>query len=267
MVLPTGTISFYDIQNEMGGSYPISLNEYFRDNSSKYAYAVTVVPTTGNSISMSHFRGASKAYVPAATTYSVGRDYAKEINIYTDPYWIQTIKINIYWTLNQVIRTETRTRQETRSYVETRSYDETRSYVEQRSYEDARTRKIDVPWTSWWDTTWPFYHTRDAYSYNETYYVTVYYDATVYYIATVYYDVTVYYNVDVNYNVDIYGDVNYEALLSTSVIYANNNSQFSVTKNVNEGTIEYLGSNRHRYTYTNTRNGEYFVNIVYSQPP
>jgi hypothetical protein len=233
MVLSTGSISFNDIQNEMGGSTPISLNEYFRDNSSKYAYAVTAVPTTGNSISMSHFRGASKASVPAETTYSAGKDATKEINIYTDTYWIQTIKINIYWTSNDKIRTDTKTRTVTTTTTENR----TRRIEAHYYYINMIILGITIPVLAWQD------------AYDETYQVQVT-------------------NVsDQTYYEDVYADVNHEALLSTSVIYANNNSQFSVTKNVNEGTIDYLGSNRHRYTYTNTRNGEYFVNIVYSQPP
>jgi len=252
MVLSTGSISFNDIQNEMGGSNPISLNEYFRDNSSKYAYAVTAVPKTGNSISMSHFRGASKASVPATTTYSVGKDYTKEINIYTDTYWTQTIKINIYWVVNEVIRTDTKTRSEarTRDATGTGTRRVTRTgtrtvdpYLYVSGY--VNVLGINFPVFSWSDKQTYTYEEDETYTYTytETYYV------------------------DVNYNVDVYGDVNKEALLSTSVIYANNYAQFSVTKNVNEGTIDYLGSNRQRYIYTNTRNGEYFVNIVYSQPP
>ena len=244
MVLSTGTISFYDIQNEMGGSTPISLNEYFRDNSSKYAYAVTAVPTTGNSISMSHFRGASKASVPSETTYSAGSDYTKEINIYTDTYWTQAIKINIKWVSNEVIRTDAKTRSEARTRGATRSEARTGTRkVTPYLYVSGYVNVLGVNWPilSWWDTE------------DYTYYVDVNYDETYY--------------VDVNYNEDVYGNVNKDTLLSTSVIYANNYAQFSVTKDVNEGTIDYLGSNRHRYTYTNTRSGEYFVNIVYSQPP
>jgi hypothetical protein len=244
MVLPTGTISFYDIQNEMGGSTPISLNEYFRDNSSKYAYAVTVVPTTGYSISMSHFRGASKAYVPAATTYSVGRDYAKEINIYTDPYWTQAIKINIYWVANEVIRTDTKTRSEARTREATGTRKATKTGTRAVTPYLIITGWVGIfPILAWVTTESYTYEEDETYTYTQTYYV------------------------DVTYLEDVYGNVNKEALLSTSVIYADNYAQFSVTKNVNEGTIEYLGSNRHRYTYTNTRSGEYFVNIVYSQPP
>jgi len=233
MVLSTGSISFNDIQNEMGGSNPISLNEYFRDNSSKYAYAVTAVPKTGNSISMSHFRGASKASVPAETTYSAGKDATKEINIYTDTYWTQTIKINIKWTSNDKIRTDTKTRTVSTTTTENR----TRRIAGYTYTEYFNAGGILVPVLKW----------RDAY--DETYQVQVTTTS------------------DQTYYEDVYADVNHEALLSTSIIYANNYAQFSVTKNVNEGTIEYLGSNRHRYTYTNTRSGEYFVNIVYSQPP
>jgi len=103
MVLPdTGSISFQQIQTELGGSNPISLNEYYSDNSSRYSYA-TAIPKTGNPISISHFRGVSKASVPAETTYSVGRSVyvneqngiTKEINIYTDPYWTQTIRMYV----------------------------------------------------------------------------------------------------------------------------------------------------------------------------
>jgi len=104
MVLPvSGSISFQQIQTELGGSNPISLNEYYSDNSSKYSYTLTAIPKTGNPISISHFRGVSKVNVPAETTYSAGwsvyvseqNGITKEINIYTDPYWTQTIKIYI----------------------------------------------------------------------------------------------------------------------------------------------------------------------------
>jgi len=104
MVLPdTGSISFQQIQTELGGSNPISLNEYYSDNSSKYSYTLTAIPKTGNPISISHFRGVSKVSVPAETTYNAGRSVyvneqngiTKEINIYTDPYWTQTIKIYV----------------------------------------------------------------------------------------------------------------------------------------------------------------------------
>lgn len=104
MVLPTGTISFNDIQNEFGGSNPISLNEYYysSDNSSKYAYGVTAVPASGQ-ISMSSYRGVSKQSVPAEITYSAGvstyvneqNGITKEINIYTHPLWTQTIRIYV----------------------------------------------------------------------------------------------------------------------------------------------------------------------------
>jgi hypothetical protein len=248
MVLSTGSISFNDLQNEMGGSNPISLNEYFRDNSSKYAYAVTAVPKTGNSISMSHFRGASKASVPATTTYSVGKDATKEINIYKDTYWTQTIKINIYWVANEVIRTDAKTRSEARTREATGTRKVTRTGTRTVTWYLYISGYVNVGGINWpvfsgTDQETYTYEADETYTYTQTYYV------------------------DVNYNVDVYGDVNKEALLSTSVIYADNYAQFSVTKNVNEGSIDYLDSNRLRYTYTNTRNGEYFVNIVYSQPP
>lgn len=104
MVLPTGTISFNDIQNEFGGSNPISLNEYYysSDNSSKYAYGVSAVPASGQ-ISMSSYRGVSKQSVPATVTYSAGvityvneqNGSTKEINIYTHNLWTQTIRIYV----------------------------------------------------------------------------------------------------------------------------------------------------------------------------
>lgn len=244
MVLSTGTISFNDIQNEMGGSTPISLNEYFRDNSSKYAYAVTAVPTTGNSISMNHFKGISKVSLPSTTTYSAGTGNTNEINIYTNTYWTQAIKINIKWVSNEVIRTDTKTRSEarTRNAQGTRSVTKTRTVAAYAyiSYYIC-VPGLCVPVIAW--STTETYTEVETYTYTETYYV------------------------DVSYKEDVYGDVNKDTLLSTSVIYATNYAQFSVTKDVNEGTIDYLGTNRHRYTYTNTRSGEYFVNIVYSQPP
>lgn len=52
MAVPTGTASLLDIQNEFGGSYPISLNEYYNADSG--------VPASGT-ISINDLRGKAKA--------------------------------------------------------------------------------------------------------------------------------------------------------------------------------------------------------------
>ena len=58
MPVPAGTASLLDIQNEFGGSYPISLNEYYG--------AADGVPASGN-ISINNLRGKSSEVLVTAT--------------------------------------------------------------------------------------------------------------------------------------------------------------------------------------------------------
>lgn len=60
MAVPTGTASMLDIQNEFGGSAPISLSEYYG--------AAAGVPTSGT-ISINNFRGKSSAFYASITTH------------------------------------------------------------------------------------------------------------------------------------------------------------------------------------------------------
>ena len=61
MVLPSAsnTISFSNVQFEMGGVNPISLSEYYANAASGYCSGISGIPNTGSSISMSQFWGKS----------------------------------------------------------------------------------------------------------------------------------------------------------------------------------------------------------------
>lgn len=72
MVLPsTGQISFTDIQNEFGGTYPIGLDEYYLNASSGYTNGVSGIPNIGSELSLSIFRGKSKP--PKTVTLQTGQ--------------------------------------------------------------------------------------------------------------------------------------------------------------------------------------------------
>ena len=71
MVLPaTGnTISFSDIQTEFGGVNPITISEYYNNNSSNYVVNIASIPSTfGQTLSMSFFNGKSKTSTPTLPT-------------------------------------------------------------------------------------------------------------------------------------------------------------------------------------------------------
>ena len=59
MPIPSSTASFTNIQNELGGTNPISLSEYY-NVSGKYGVGITGIPTSGR-ISVNNFRGKSKS--------------------------------------------------------------------------------------------------------------------------------------------------------------------------------------------------------------
>lgn len=71
MPIPSTTVSFIDIQNELGGTNPISLNEYY-NVSGKFGFGISDIPVSGQ-ISVNDFRGKSKpsTWPPATaeTTY------------------------------------------------------------------------------------------------------------------------------------------------------------------------------------------------------
>lgn len=58
MPIPTSTTSFANIQNELGGTIPISLSEYY-NVSGKFGFGITGIPTSGQ-LSVNNFRGKSK---------------------------------------------------------------------------------------------------------------------------------------------------------------------------------------------------------------
>ena len=58
MPIPSSTTSFANIQNELGGTNPISLSEYY-NISGKYGVGITGIPISGQ-ISINNFRGKSK---------------------------------------------------------------------------------------------------------------------------------------------------------------------------------------------------------------
>ena len=58
MVIPsTGQISFQDLQTEFGGNNPISLREYYSDDTTEYTGGVSGIPNIGYPISFTQFRG------------------------------------------------------------------------------------------------------------------------------------------------------------------------------------------------------------------
>jgi hypothetical protein len=100
MPLPiTGKISFSQLQTEFGGSNPISFSEYYRDSTTKFAYAVTASPLTGNVIKMSNLRGASKAVIPNTLGYEVNT-----VIIASNTYWTLLITIYYYYDNYEVVR-------------------------------------------------------------------------------------------------------------------------------------------------------------------
>jgi hypothetical protein len=60
MAVPTGTVTLADIQQEFGGTEPISLSEYYRGGAYVPDGAGTALIPTSGPISLSNFRGASK---------------------------------------------------------------------------------------------------------------------------------------------------------------------------------------------------------------
>lgn len=68
MAVPTGTVTLADIQQEFGGTEPISLNEYYRGGTYVPDGAGTALIPTSGPISMNNFRGASKT---VTITYAI----------------------------------------------------------------------------------------------------------------------------------------------------------------------------------------------------
>lgn len=68
MAVPTGTVTLADIQQEFGGTEPISLDEYYRGGTYVPDGAGTALIPTSGPISMNNFRGASKT---VTITYAI----------------------------------------------------------------------------------------------------------------------------------------------------------------------------------------------------
>jgi hypothetical protein len=68
MAVPTGTVTLADIQQEFGGTEPISLSEYYRGGTYVPDGAGTALIPTSGPISMNNFRGASKT---VTITYAI----------------------------------------------------------------------------------------------------------------------------------------------------------------------------------------------------
>ena len=68
MAVPTGTVTLADIQQEFGGTAPISLDEYYRGGTYVPDGAGTALIPTSGPISMNNFRGASKT---VTITYAI----------------------------------------------------------------------------------------------------------------------------------------------------------------------------------------------------
>lgn len=78
----TGAVSFLDIQTVFGGTPPISMLEYYSNDSSGYTASVTGIPATGNPMSMSNFKGKSKQVSNAYTFTSLAFTNAGASNRY-----------------------------------------------------------------------------------------------------------------------------------------------------------------------------------------
>lgn len=68
MVLKSnGSISFSDIQSEFGGKKPISLSEYYKNDSGKHTFNVQGIPNKGSPISLNQFHGKKKIVLKTVT--------------------------------------------------------------------------------------------------------------------------------------------------------------------------------------------------------
>ena len=63
----SGSISFSDIQSELGGKKPISLSEYYQNASSGYAVGIRGVSNKGSAIALNQFRGKKKSVLKTVT--------------------------------------------------------------------------------------------------------------------------------------------------------------------------------------------------------
>jgi hypothetical protein len=68
--IPSGAVKFSDIQSVLGGTNPIKFSEYYANATEGYATGVSNIPNINASISMSLFRGKSKASGNGLYTFS-----------------------------------------------------------------------------------------------------------------------------------------------------------------------------------------------------
>jgi hypothetical protein len=98
MVLPaTGSsISYAQIQTEMGGANPISVSEYYQNSASGYCSGVTGIPSIGSAISASHFLGKSANTSALMTT-------SGQVGYYTGESWNGTRWTDLSGANNHVV--------------------------------------------------------------------------------------------------------------------------------------------------------------------
>ncbi len=58
----SGPISFSQLQDEFGGTNPIDIDEYYTNNAKGYTIGINGIPSSGNAISLSNFRGKFKDF-------------------------------------------------------------------------------------------------------------------------------------------------------------------------------------------------------------
>lgn len=108
MVLPSiGEISFLDIQNEFGGTPPISMSEYYVNAVESYTSGVSGIPNIGAAIDMFTFRGKAKAlqmlydflsshtFTPCTATGKTGPTLAQCQSSYTNSWSSNTSYLNM----------------------------------------------------------------------------------------------------------------------------------------------------------------------------
>ena len=78
MVLSSsGEITLYAIQNEFGGNNPISIDEYYSNNSSGYTAGVSGIPNIGSTIRLSNFRGKGKPIITKYYSWNISSAYGQ----------------------------------------------------------------------------------------------------------------------------------------------------------------------------------------------
>lgn len=105
MSIPTtGSVSLSTIQTEFGGVEPISMSEYYKGSSNVPVTALNTLISTTGTISISNFRGSSKAtfsVLPNSTNINEGNTVTFTVN--TTDFGSGTL----YWTLSTVSGTIT----------------------------------------------------------------------------------------------------------------------------------------------------------------